>query len=97
MTVKSAHAALGADFDGDNDVDIVATDYVNGEVLWYQNEGGGRFSTKLLDANLAGAYPASVGDVDKDGDVDVMAGGYLADTFAWYQNNGSGSFTRAEY
>jgi VCBS repeat-containing protein len=91
--VLRAHIALGADLDGDGDMDITATDYENGRMLWYENDGGD-FTERLLDGDLAGAYPAAVGDVDGDGDADVLAAGYLADTFVWYRADHGGNFTR---
>ncbi len=93
--VLRAHIALGADLDGDGDMDIAATDYEKGRMLWYENDGGD-FIERLLDGDLAGAYPAAVGDVDGDGDTDVLAAGYLADTFVWYRADGGGNFTRFE-
>ena len=92
--VRQVHAVVAADLDGDGDIDMVATNYVNGEVYWYENDGTGEFTKRVLDANLEGAYPASVGDVDGDGDPDIFAAGYKADTFVWYRNDGGGNFTR---
>ena len=93
--VLRTHIALGADLDNDGDMDIVATDYENGRMLWYENQNG-EFTERLLDGAVEGAYPASVGDVDGDGDMDVMAAGYLADTFVWYRNDGGGILTRID-
>ena len=92
--VNQTHSVMVADLDADTDIDLVATDYVDNSVFWYENDGNGDFVERVLDANLEGAYPSHVGDVDSDGDIDVLAGGYKADTFAWYRNNGGGSFTR---
>ncbi len=92
--VDETHVAVGADLDRDGDMDVAATDYVDGLVLWYQNDGSGNFTEKILDSDLEGAYPAGVGDVDLDGHVDVLAAGYDADTFVWYRNDGGGAFTR---
>ena len=93
-TVKQVHAVVAADLEGDGDMDMVATNYVDGEIYWYENDGTGEFMKRVLDANLEGAYPAHVGDLDGDGDPDILAAGYLADTFAWYRNDGGGNFTR---
>jgi chitodextrinase len=92
--VNEVHFVLAADLNGDNFIDIVATDFVDDSVFWYQNDGNGGFVTRILDSNLDGAYPAHVGDVDLDGDIDVLAAGYKADTFVWYENDGIGGFTR---
>ncbi|MBP6015540.1 MAG: tandem-95 repeat protein [Candidatus Promineofilum sp.] len=92
--VKQVHTVVGADLDGDNDIDFIATNYLDGLLMWYQNDGHGDFITKVLDPNLDGAYPANIADVDQDGDSDVVAAGYKANVFAWYRNDGSGNFTR---
>ncbi len=92
-TMGQTHAVAVADFDGDSDVDLVATDYVDGTVEWFRNDGG-TYTRVMLDPALAGAYPIHAEDLDGDGDVDVLAAGYLADVVAWYENDGTGSFTR---
>ena len=88
--VNETHSVMAADLDGDGDLDVVATDFIDGIVFWYENDGVGGFVTHVLDANLAGAYPSNIADVDLDGDIDVLACGYLADTVVLYQNDGSG-------
>jgi hypothetical protein len=57
--VLGTHIALGADLDGDGDMDITATDYDNGRVVWYENEDGS-YTERVLDGDLEGAYPASL-------------------------------------
>ena len=93
-SVLETHAAVAADLTGNGHLDVVATDYVNGRVTWYENDGSGGFTNRVLDPALGGAYPAAVADVDRDGRVDVLAAGYLADEVVWYRNDGGGSFTR---
>ena len=95
-TVRQAHFAVAGDLDSDGDMDIAATDYVNGIVPWYENDGAGNFTRHVLDDALEGAYPASVGDVDGDGDTDLLVAGYLADTFVWYRNDGNGAPVRQD-
>jgi hypothetical protein len=94
INLDETHAVAAADFDGDNDFDVVATDYVDGSIYWYENDGAGGFVTHLLDGNLLGAYPVGVADVDLDGDSDVLAAGYLANTVVWYESDGNGAFAR---
>lgn len=60
-TVDRTHVALGADLDGDNDMDVVATDYVDHDLYWYQNTGNLNFTRKVVDANLQGATMHPVG------------------------------------
>ncbi len=93
-TLGDAHAVTAADFTGDGELDLVATDYLDGMVFWYENDGSGGYITRVLDADLAGAYPLAIGKVNADAQPDLLAGGYNADTFVWYESNGSGGFTR---
>ncbi len=92
--VAETHMAVGGDFDGDGDTDVAATDYVNGRVLWFRNDGNGNFAPGVVDGGLGGAYPLHVDDLDGDGDLDLLAGGYDVDTFTWYENDGTASWTR---
>jgi hypothetical protein len=92
--LDETHAAAAADLDGDGDVDLIGTAYLSNAVFWYENDGSGNFTTRVIDDDLRGAYPVHVADVDLDGDVDVLAIGFLSDTVAWYENDGSGSFTK---
>jgi len=93
-TVDQTHYTAGADLDGDSDIDLIATDFGNGAVYWYRNDGTGSFTRQVIDSNLDGSYPAHLGDVDGDGDIDVLAGGYSGDTLAWYINDGTGNFLK---
>jgi VCBS repeat-containing protein len=92
-SVRAAHEVVAGDFDRDGDLDVASADFNNGEVRWFQNDGG-RFISSVLDDKLPGAYPVGVGDVNGDGHDDILAGGYDADTFVWYRNDGGGAFTR---
>ncbi len=93
-TMDQTHFAATGDFDRDGDTDVVATDYVDDTVVWYENNGVGGFTKHIIDANLDGAYPVFVADLNLDGAVDVLSTGYLADMVVWYENNGSGGFSR---
>ncbi|HYE36122.1 FG-GAP-like repeat-containing protein, partial [Methylocaldum sp.] len=93
-TMDQTHFAVAADFDGDGDTDVVATDYVDDTVAWYENNGNGGFTKRVIDSSLDGAYPVFVTDLNRDGAIDVLATGYLADMAVWYENNGSGGFTK---
>ena len=92
--VDETHIAVAADFDADGALDVVATDFVDDQVLLLRADGTGGYIRTVLDPALDGAYPANVGDVDGDGDIDALAAGYEADTYVWYDNDGSGAFTR---
>ena len=67
-TMSLAHFVIPADFDGDGDLDLVATSEGTNVVAWYEHDGGLYFTKQVIDANLVSAYPVSVADLDRDGD-----------------------------
>ncbi len=102
-TFDNAGGAIGEDFDGDGDLDVmVSTSNPAGQMRYYRNEGDGTFVERTVAAGLEGLIgglnlmPA---DYDNDGDVDV-----LSLRGAWWKqrglhpnslirNNGDGTFT----
>ena len=79
------NGALGLainDIDGDGDLDIFATAFVGGSVVWYENDGSSPLNsssvTKRSIGTLSAAYDVRVNDLDGDGDMDVIASGRSA-------------------
>jgi FG-GAP-like repeat len=78
------------DIDGDNDMDIVATSFSAGKVVWYDNNP----STQKWDLSytindiLPGASGVQIADIDNDGDLDVVAAGNEVHDVVWYKNEG---------
>ena len=80
------------DLDGDNDLDLVAVSAYLGEILVYENLGGGDFEMSELPE-----VPTSLvlGDVDNDGDQDVVFSLVVpdgVDLMAVKLNDGNGLF-----
>ena len=87
-----------ADFDADDDLDLVVTYYVSDRIVWYKNvNGNGTFEEQtVIDDTRDGAFHVSTADVDNDGDTDVLVASWEDNTFAWYENlNGLGNFSMA--
>ncbi len=93
-------AIFPADFDGDNDIDILSVNYL----YWHENRENGRFFDPLnfrqygnypVTATFQGTKFANIGDVDKDGDQDVLVATELDHKLNWYRNNGRGVFSKA--
>ena len=61
------------DLDGDGDLDLSAAlfGYDQGETRWFENTGGWRFESHLLQ-ELSGAINAEIADIDGDGDLDIV-------------------------
>jgi hypothetical protein len=85
-----AHRVQTIDIDEDQNIDILAAAYYNGEVAWYRNNGGNPLTwTKYtVGYGLAGACIAQAADVDDDGDLDVVATAQVSDEVSWWRNDG---------
>ncbi|MDQ6434886.1 DUF4347 domain-containing protein [Mesorhizobium sp. LHD-90] len=84
-----------ADFDGDNDQDILFFRGDTDQFVYLRNNGGSYSQQASPFAALStnGSDPTTtvVGDFDSDGDVDMLFWNGSAE--AYYRNNGSGSYT----
>ncbi|MFC1604819.1 FG-GAP-like repeat-containing protein [Planctomycetota bacterium] len=86
---RSLHAA---DLDGDGDLDVLTVSDWFDEIVWYANDGTGRFGSPQFittEGNLADSVYAV--DLDGDDDLDVLAVS-TSDGIAWYENDGTGQF-----
>jgi hypothetical protein len=82
------------DIDGDNDIDIVAANAADDEVVWYPNTGFGSYgSANVVAQSVDSPYGVAVADIDGDNDLDVLSASFIDDKVAWYENtDGAGSF-----
>lgn len=86
-------AIAGGDLDGDGDIDLVASNNFQGQVVLFENLGGGVFAEALILANFVTApVVIRIDDLDQDGDLDVLYPGSLSATVVWLKNIGGGSF-----
>ena len=99
LTGVNAGSVATADFDGDNDPDLVVTGSSGSGLITkiYENDGSGGFSENT-NANLTGVYNSSVawGDFDGDDDPDLVVTGNSSNgqkIAKIYENDGSGGFT----
>lgn len=85
---------LAADFDNDNDLDIVVGNDYNIGAVWYKNNGNGTFGNQLsIDSEIENITSLGAADIDNDGDADLLLTSGTADRVAWYENTtGQGSF-----
>jgi hypothetical protein len=97
---------LWADYDGDEDVDLIITKWEGPVELW-QNDGDFNFTNVAAAAGLnTGNYRhvgAAFADIDHDGDIDLYIAKFYHPAFyttpqyagAFYTNNGDGTFSES--
>jgi hypothetical protein len=81
-----------ADFDGDNDVDIVATSFDGNYISWFENDGNQNFTEHNLIQNF-GQPKVDVAFIDNDLDYDIIASSQTGGKIVWFENDGHAQFT----
>lgn len=92
---QNQQAATWTDYDGDGDVDLIATDFGNRQVVLYANDGHGglaRADAGQLTRDRASFVVPSVADYDADGRLDLFFGCYN-EPGRLYRNDGDGRFS----
>jgi len=87
---------LAYDFDGDSDIEIVASDYANDHIYLYENDGTpatGTWTRHTVTSSVDPGYKMDMDDYDKDGDMDIVANSPYGSNIIWCENTGSLSFT----
>ena len=80
-----------ADLDGDGDADVLSASFLDNKIAWYENLGGGRFSSQQVITTAAdSARSVYAADLDGDGDADVLSASSRDNKIAWYENLGGG-------
>ena len=99
-TTSSARSGHARDMDGDGDLDVLYSYYLDSfpndifNIRWKENEGNGIFSTEhVIFVGPTMIYNLYTSDVDNDGDVDVIA---VLDTanLMLLKNSGAGTFVQ---
>lgn len=94
-----------ADLDGDGNLDVIATfaSSYNLDVVWYQNNGTGTFSSsKTIISGSDIVSNVAPADLDNDGDTDLVLTTTSYSGFAyrtrvvWIENDGAGNFGSAQ-
>ena len=81
------------DLDQDGDSDILATICQIHEVLWFENDSTGSFTTHVISQGFQAPRSVVDVDMDADGDIDVLVAAIFSNGIGWCENDGSQSFT----
>ncbi len=80
------------DLDEDGDIDIVGTDKITNEILWFENDGTATTWTSHVifsGPNLNNVKGLSLADIDGDGDLDIAVAADSTPSLFWYKNGGN--------
>ncbi|MFC1604818.1 FG-GAP-like repeat-containing protein [Planctomycetota bacterium] len=79
-----------ADLDGDGDLDVLSASYWDDKIVWYENDGAGRFGSQQVISVVDYLKSVYAADLDGDDDLDVISAS--SRKIAWYENDGTGLF-----
>jgi hypothetical protein len=80
---NGACCIAACDFDGDLDIDLVAT----------ASDGNQVFTMHIIKEQFNGARSVNLMDVENDGDTDILAVAWQGAVASWFENDGNRSFT----
>jgi len=96
-----AHGAAAVelvDLDRDGRLDVLSAQDLDGDVRWFDNDGGGLtgFTERSVGTGTPEARAARAVDLDRDGDLDVVVASAGDDTLVWFESDGAANpgFTR---
>ncbi|MCF8374627.1 MAG: VCBS repeat-containing protein [Bacteroidales bacterium] len=82
-----------ADFDNDNDQDLVMGSWSHDTLIWQENLGNGTFGPiQLISNTIDGPNGVYAGDLNGDGFMDIVAGGELSSSIEVYLSHNSNYF-----
>ncbi len=85
-----AISVYACDIDGDDDVDVIGTAEVAGDIALWRNNGGSpiNWEKQTLSSNFAGAWGVYAEDINSDGNIDVLGAASIAGNITWWENDG---------
>ncbi|MFM2095324.1 MAG: hypothetical protein RIS70_2448 [Planctomycetota bacterium] len=84
-----AYGIAAVDIDGDGDLDVTSADTRRDVLYWYENDGKGNFSRRIVrDAEPGWFERHAVGDLNGDGLPDIVVVKNLEGHLVWFENNG---------
>ncbi|MEP2239137.1 MAG: FG-GAP-like repeat-containing protein, partial [Maribacter sp.] len=86
QTFSSVDESIGADLDGDGNIDVLYISRVDRKIAWYKNLDGTNFSDEMLIFNRSQIGDIEVTDIDNDGDTDIVLTSITDGKISWLEN-----------
>ncbi len=93
-TMSAPYSIVAAEIDGDGDIDVIAADYNDDLIVWWENLNGlgTSWSKHIIREDYDGANNVISCDLNSDGYVDVLGTCDIGGEMTWWENqDGSGS------
>ncbi len=85
-----AYGIAAADIDDDGDLDLTSSDTVADKLLWFENDGRGKLTERLIQQDDPGWFERhAVGDIDGDQRLDAVVVKNLHGDVLWFRNSGT--------
>jgi hypothetical protein len=84
-SLSAPHCLQVVDMDGDGDVDAATCARLSKLAVWYENDGRGSFTPRVVGTDQA-AYDIRTVDMDGDEDLDLLIAGESSANVVWYEN-----------
>jgi len=87
-TADFATSVYAADLDGDADMDLLSSSFMDNTIAWYENDGGWppSFIRRTIATDAMGARSVFAADVEGDGDMDVLSASQNDAKVVWHVN-----------
>ena len=91
-TMSAPCSIVGADIDGDGDIDVIAADYNDDLIAWWENLNGlgTSWSKHIIRDNYDGANNVISCDLNSDGYMDVLGTCDVGGEMTWWENQDGG-------
>ena len=93
-TRRDCSSICAADFDGDGDMDILATDVSHNDIAWFENidGSGGNWQEHILNGTAYFPTDVAVEDMNGDGYEDIIVAAFNGNEIFWWENtDGTGN------
>jgi len=90
--LRNAYDYAVADFDRDEDLDVAALSYLNGNIVWFENDGNpandSAWDAHVIATGLGELQSLRGADFDGDGDSDLFVTERVNGKVLWFENSG---------